>query len=272
MAEFLEKILAFTREDLAVRMSRRNLDAVKSAVEELQPGATRRSLVEAVRLPGISVIAEVKRASPSKGDIRPDLDVAEIVSLYERAGASAISVLTEERHFKGSLDDLRAARRACNLPLLRKDFIIDPYQIWEAAEAGADAILLIVAALSPAQLDHLLEEAVIAGLDCLVEVHNAEELEIAKLALGSGPPAAIGINNRNLRTFEVDLETTLNLIKSLPEGMSVVSESGIRNREDIDTLTAAGVNAVLIGETLMRSPDPGAKLRELISSPGQHGD
>lgn len=272
MAEFLEKILASTREDLGVRMRRRNLAAVKSAVEELHPRPRPRSLIKAVRAPGMSVIAEVKRASPSKGDIRPDLDVAEVASLYERAGASAISVLTEERYFKGSLDDLRAARQACGLPVLRKDFIIDPYQIWEAAEAGADAILLIVAALSSSQLDHLLAESVVAAVDCLVEVHNAEELEIAKLALGSGLPAAIGINNRDLRTFEVHLETTLNLIKSVPEGMSVVSESGIRNREDVDTLAAAGVKAVLIGETLMRSPDPGAKLRELLSSLSKPGN
>ncbi|MHB8160035.1 MAG: indole-3-glycerol phosphate synthase TrpC [Thermoleophilia bacterium] len=272
MAEFLEKILASTREDLGVRMRRRDLAAVKSAVGELQPGPRSRSLIEALRAPGMSVIAEVKRASPSKGDIRPGLDVAEVVSLYERAGASAISVLTEERHFKGSLDDLRAARQACGLPLLRKDFIVDPYQIWEAAEAGADAVLLIVAALSPSQLDRLLEESVVVGVDCLVEVHNAGELEIAKLALDSGPPAAIGINNRDLRTFEVHLETTLNLIKSVPEGMSVVSESGIRNREDVDTLADAGVKAVLIGETLMRSPDPGAKLRELLSASSKPGN
>ncbi len=264
MTEFLEKILATTREDVEARKNRHPLAEIRSTAES--QSESRRSLIDAIMAPGISVIAEIKRASPSKGDIRPGLDVAEIAAAYERAGAGAISVLTEERFFKGNLDDLRAARAACELPILRKDFIIDPYQVWEAAAAGADAILLIVAALSRWELDELLDEAADAGLECLVEVHNEKEYETAFLSGVIGPQAALGINNRDLRTFKVDLETTLNLIKSVPEGTPVVSESGIGGRDDVVRLAAAGVQAILVGESLMRSPDPGAKLKELLSS------
>ncbi len=258
MAEFLEKILSTTREDLDARKSGLPLEELKKSVD---PGREKHSLAAAVSAPGVSVIAEVKRASPSKGEIRPGLDVGEVVKAYKSAGAAAVSVLTEERHFHGSLEDLRIARGACGLPILRKDFIIDPYQVWEAAAAGADAVLLIVAALDENDLDALQKEAVAAGLECLVETHNPAELEIA-LRSGAG---LIGINNRDLRTFKVSLQTTLNMIGLIPDGVSIVSESGIATGADVAKLSQAGVNAVLVGETLMRSADPGAGLRELLS-------
>lgn len=257
MSGFLEKILRTTRSDLEARKVTRGLEEVRSAAAPRPPGV----FLDAITAPGLSVIAEVKRASPSKGDIRPDLRVEEIVRAYESGGARAISVLTEERYFKGSLADLRQARSSTALPILRKDFIVDPYQIWEAAEAGADAVLLIVAALPPLELESLMSVAREAGLGALVEVHASAELEIA----ASAGADIIGINNRNLSTFSVNLETTLNLLESVPQGCATVSESGIRNREDAALLDDAGVDAILVGETLMRSPDPGKKLRQLIT-------
>lgn len=268
MPEFLKKILASTRENLGERMRQTSLEQLRETVKEraVQSAAgsgEKRSLTQAVGSPGISVIAEVKRASPSKGDIRPDLDVAEIVAAYERAGAAAISVLTEPRYFKGSLDDIVTARKTLTslVPILRKDFIVDPYQIWEAAAAGADAVLLIVAALSADELAFFQKIAAEAGLECLVETHDPEEL---KAALASGAPL-IGINNRNLRTFELSLQTTLDMIGLIPDGVLVVSESGIATSADVSRLAEAGVDAVLVGETLMRSADPGAGLRQLLS-------
>lgn len=260
MSDFLAQILSSTRQDLEVR--RRQVPQGELAAKAAaRPPGRRGVFREALAAPGISLIAEVKRASPSKGDIRPDLSVAEIVRGYDKAGASAVSVLTEERYFKGSLADLEAARQTTSLPLLRKDFIIDEYQVLEAAAAGADALLLIVAALEPGELKHLMGAAVAAGLDAFVEVHTPDELEVA-LAAGADP---IGINNRNLASFEVSLRTTLDMIEFLPEELLVVSESGIRNRDDVILLEGAGVDAVLVGETLMRSPDPGSKIRELLS-------
>lgn len=256
MSEFLEKILAATRQNLNLRKN----DKPLSVIRENLPIHSKGSLAAAVADHGVSIIAEIKRASPSKGMIRPELDVATIVSAYEKAGARAISVLTEESYFKGSLQDLREARKACALPILRKDFIIDSYQVWEAAAAGADAILLIVAVLGDKELESLLQEADEAELECLVEVHTREELENA---IDAGA-ALIGINNRDLQTFEVNLDTTINLIDSIPENVLVVSESGIHNRDDISRLSARGVNAVLIGEALMRCADPAAKVKELL--------
>lgn len=281
MAGFLEKILASTREDLEERKRQTSLEVLKSLVDDraakipaggeegghnaqIDAGAGEKcSLAAAVSRPGISVIAEVKRASPSKGDIRPDLDVAEIVKAYEQSGAAAISVLTEPRYFKGSLDDLATARKTLisPVPILRKDFIVDPYQIWEAAAAGADAVLLIVAALTTEELVSFQKIAVEAGVECLVETHDSDELKVA-LATGT---QLIGINNRNLRTFEVSLQTTLDMIGLVPDGVLVVSESGISTSADVSRLAEAGVDAVLVGETLMRSADPGAGLRKLLS-------
>ncbi len=258
LTEILSTIIRTTRQDLATRRLEWPLEELRESV--LTSATSARSLVAAVRSPGLSVIAEIKRASPSKGDIRPRLDVAQVARDYEEAGAGALSVLTEERHFKGSLEDLRQARAASSLPVLRKDFIIDPYQVWEAAAAGADAILLIVAALTPQSLRQLFGEASLAGLECLVEVHNRRELDIA---LTVGVPL-IGINNRNLKTFVVNLETTLNLIEFVPKEVAIVSESGINSRADVVKLNNDGVAAVLIGEALMSSDDPGGRLRELL--------
>jgi len=256
LSEFLEKILVATRESLESRRKKHPLSEIRANL----PILDYKSLADAVAEPGVSIIAEIKRASPSKGMIRPDLDVAGVAAAYERAGARAVSVLTEESFFLGSLDDLRAARAACSLPVLRKDFIIDPYQVWEAAAAGADAILLIVAALTDDELAGLMAEAGEARLDCLVEVHDREELE---RALGQGA-RLVGVNNRDLRTFRVDLDTTADLIDSVPDGVLLVSESGISTRDDIRRLAGIGVDAFLIGEALMRDDDPEAKLGELL--------
>lgn len=256
MSEFLDKIIASTRESLETRKIERPL----SVFIENRPIHIKRSLVAAVAEPGVTIIAELKRASPSKGMIRPDLDVAKVAASYEAAGARAISVLTEERHFHGSLHDLELVRESCGLPVLRKDFIIDSYQVREAAAAGADAILLIVAALERDSIAALMDEAEDAGLECLVEVHTRDELETA---LGVGAEL-IGINNRDLRTFKVSLDTTADLIDSIPDNVLVVSESGINERDDISRLLEKGVDAVLIGEALMRNEDPAAKVRELL--------
>jgi indole-3-glycerol phosphate synthase len=218
-----------------------------------------RPFQEALTRPGLSVIAEFKRRSPSKGDIRPDADVATQVAAYERGGAAALSVLTDAAHFGGSLDDLRAARAAATLPIIRKDFIVDPYQLYEAAVHGADAVLLIVRALSDRDLAALYEEARALDLDCLVEVHNEEELERALEV----DVEVIGINNRDLDEQRVDIQTTFELMPDVPAGKTVVSESGISGREELYELERVGVDAVLIGGHLMTSDDPEMAMREL---------
>jgi indole-3-glycerol phosphate synthase len=216
---------------------------------------------EALVRPGLSVIAEFKRRSPSAGEIRAGATPAEIARAYDEAGATALSVLTNEPHFGGSLDDLQEARAACALPILQKDFVIDTYQLYEAAVVGADAVLLIVAALHGDQLARLYEEARGLDLDVVVEVHNEPELEVA-LTVDAD---VIGINNRDLDDFTVDVQTTFELMPDVPAGKTVVSESGIADRHTLEELERVGVDAVLIGEALMRANDPGAKLRELIA-------
>jgi len=218
-----------------------------------------RPFKEALVRPGLSVIAEFKRGSPSAGAIAPDADVATVVGFYERGGAAAISVITDEPNFHGSLADLEQARAATVLPILRKDFIVDPYQLWEAVIAGADAALLIVAALADEDLNLLWEEAGALDLDCLVEVHDEGDLERA-LAIDAD---VIGINNRDLRTLDVDIRTTAELITDVPAGKTVVAESGYSERNQIEELDRIGVDAVLVGETLMRSADPESVVREL---------
>jgi indole-3-glycerol phosphate synthase len=218
-----------------------------------------RPFQEALTRPGLSVIAEFKRRSPSLGDIRPDADIAAQVAAYERGGAAALSVLTDAAHFGGSLDDLRAARAAATLPIIRKDFIIDPYQLYEAAVHGADAVLLIVRALSDRELVALHDEARALDLDCLVEVHDAEELERA-LELDA---EVIGINNRDLDEQRVDIQTTFELMPDVPAGKTVVAESGISGREELYELERVGVDAVLIGGALMTSKDPELTTRQL---------
>ena len=210
--------------------------------------------------PGLSVIAEFKRGSPSAGAINADADVAAVVGAYERGGAAAISVLTDEPNFHGSLADLEAARAATSLPIIRKDFIVDPYQLWEATLAGADAVLLIVAALADEDLRLLWDEAAALDLDCLVEVHDEQDLERA-LEL---EPDVIGINNRNLADLVVDTSTTPELITDVPAGKTVVAESGYSEPAQIDELDRIGVDAVLVGESLMRSDDPESMVRSLM--------
>jgi indole-3-glycerol phosphate synthase len=220
-----------------------------------------RPFSEALTRPGLSLIAEFKRRSPSAGELREGATVEEIVRAYEEGGAAALSVLTQGPHFGGSLEDLRAARDACELPILQKDFVVDPYQLYEAAVHGADAVLLIAAALSDEDLASLHDAARGLDLDCLVEVHDEAELERA-LAIDA---EALGINNRNLEDFSVDLATTFELITDVPAGKTVVSESGISERATLEDLEERGVDAVLIGEALMRSADPEAKVRELTA-------
>jgi indole-3-glycerol phosphate synthase len=216
---------------------------------------------EALARSGLSVIAEFKRRSPSAGDIAASAEISDQVGAYERGGAAALSILTEEGSFGGSLDDLRAAREACELPILRKDFIVDPYQLYEAAVYGADAVLLIVRVLDDRELRSIYEEARGLDLDCLVEVHDAAELERA-LTLDAD---VIGINNRDLDEGTVDVQTTYELMPDVPAGKTVVAESGISARDELEELDRVGVDAVLIGEALMRSEDPEALARELTS-------
>ena len=253
----MDQLIAGAREGVRVRraeVSQGELESRLSARGEDRPFS------EALVRPGISLIAEFKRRSPSAGQLAPEaVDVATQVGAYERGGAAALSVLTDEPHFGGSLADLRAARAACDLPILRKDFIVDAYQVYESAAAGADALLLIVAALSPHDLRRLHAEALAIDLDVLVEVHDDEELEQA-LELDAD---IIGINNRNLTDMHVDLDTTFELLSDVPAGKTVVSESGYTTRAQLDELERVGVDAVLIGEALMTAPDIEAATRAL---------
>jgi indole-3-glycerol phosphate synthase len=216
---------------------------------------------EALVRPGLSLIAEFKRRSPSAGEIRAGVDPAEIALAYEEGGAAALSVLTDARHFGGSLEDLRQVRAVSALPVLQKDFIVEPYQLFEAAAAGADAVLLIVAALRQEELSQLYDEARGLDLDVVVEVHGEQELETA-LTVDAD---IVGINNRDLADFTVDVQTTFELITDVPAGKTVVSESGISDRGTLEELVRVGVDAVLIGEALMRADDPAAKVRELTA-------
>lgn len=207
-----------------------------------------------------AVIAEIKRASPSRGVLRENFAPAEIAKSYEAGGAACLSVLTDQQFFQGSAEHLQAARAACNLPVLRKDFIFDPYQVHEARAMGADCILLIAACLSVPEMRRLEETATALGMAVLVEVHNAAEL---KSALELRTPL-LGINNRDLRTFETRLDTTLGLLPSVPSDRMVITESGILASADVARMRAAGVNAFLVGEALMRADDPGERLRALF--------
>ena len=257
----LDGILASTRAELERRSREVSLAELQAQARDARGGSPEgeRRFRGALRAPGIAVIAEFKRRSPSAGPLRENPDLRELLGAYERGGAHAISVLTEGPHFEGSLEDLRAARAACELPLLRKDFVVDSYQLYEALLAGADAVLLIVAALEQAALAALHGEARELGLDVLVEVHDRAELHRA-LELGADP---IGINNRDLRDFTVDVRRTLDLLDEIPAGVAVVSESGIADAGQLAELEASGVRAVLVGETLMRAEDPERALRAL---------
>jgi indole-3-glycerol phosphate synthase len=259
----LERIVESTHKEV-----RRRRKAVPLAELEAHLAARGddRPFSEALTRPGISVIAEHKRRSPSAGAIREGSTVEEVVTAYERGGAAALSILTEGPHFGGELEDLTAAQQACGLPILRKDFIVDPYQLYESAAWGADAILLIVTALDEKALGLLYREALTLDLDVLVEVHNEAELGRALDELDAD---VIGINNRDLTDFSVDINRTYELLADVPAGKTVVSESGLHTREQLEELERVGVDAVLIGESLMRAPEPESALRELS---GHHGD
>jgi indole-3-glycerol phosphate synthase len=252
----LDRIVEETREEVERRRDLRPLAELESLLRDRPEG---RPFNEALIRPGISVIAEHKRRSPSAGTIREGSRVSDVVLAYERGNAAALSILTEGPNFGGTLDDLREARAVTELPVLRKDFIVDPYQVYESAAAGADAILLIVAALHPEDLHELYREARALDLDVMVEVHDEEELEVA-LDLDAD---VLGINNRDLSDFSVDLERTYVLLADVPAGKTVVSESGLHSREQLEELERVGVDAVLVGETLMRADDVEAACREL---------
>jgi indole-3-glycerol phosphate synthase len=256
----LDRILAETREAVERRRRERPLAAPDPAADPASgraPGRFR----DALAAPGIGVIAEFKRRSPSAGSLHDAPDLEATVLAYERGGAVAASILTEEPNFGGSLEDLRLARRVAELPLLRKDFVIDRYQLLEARAAGADAVLLIVAALTDAELASLSAAAGDLGLDVLVEVHDEGELERA----AAHGPEIIGVNNRDLRDFSVDIARTGRLLELMPPGALVVSESGISEPAQLEALERQGVDAVLVGETLMRAEDPAAALTGLRS-------
>ena len=261
-SDILNQILAVKREEVAAASAIKPLAEVR-AQAEAQPAP--RDIVGAIRQKLAAgqpaVIAEIKKASPSKGVIRADFQPAEIAVSYEQHGAACLSVLTDRQFFQGAPAYLQAARAACGLPVLRKDFLVDAYQVYEARAMGADAILLIAVALDLATMREFEAIATSLGMGVLVEVHNAEELD---QALRLNTPL-LGINNRNLRTFEVSLQTTLDLLPNIPQGRIVVAESGILSAADVALLRQSGVNALLVGEAFMRASNPGLALSALLS-------
>ena len=253
----LERIVEAKRAEIAAARERASLDTVKA---QARSASAVRDFVGALRAKRPAVIAEIKKASPSRGVLREQFEPAAIARSYERAGAACLSVLTDRQFFQGAPEHLLAARSACALPVLRKDFVIEPYQVFESRALGADCILLIAACLSVDEMLELERIATALGMAVLAEVHDAEELE---RALSLKTPL-IGINNRNLRTFETRLETTLNLLSRVPKERIVVTESGILGGTDVKRMRDAGVETFLVGEAFMRSSDPGAALRELF--------
>ena len=262
MTDILDRILARKVEEIAARHASVPLDDLAARVGDLPDTRGFAAAMEAKIAAGLpAVIAEVKKASPSKGVIRADFHPADIARSYEAGGAACLSVLTDADFFQGSEAYLQQARAACSLPVLRKDFIIDPYQVYEARVIGADCILLIVAALDDERLMDLSLLAAELDLDVLAEVHDEDEL-LRALAL---PVPLVGVNNRNLRTFETSLETSLRLRPLVEPGRIFVTESGIHAREDVSRLRAADIDAFLVGEAFMRAPDPGSALRDLFN-------
>jgi len=261
MSDILDKILAVKREEVAAAQAAKPLaEIVREAAAQTAP----RDFVGAIRAKvgagGTAIISEIKKASPSKGVIRPDFHPAEIAADYEKHGAACLSVLTDRKFFQGCQEYLQAARAACALPVLRKDFMIDPYQVYEARAMGADAILLIVAALSDTQMQELEDLAIGLGMAVLVESHDAGELD---RALQLKTPL-IGINNRNLRSFKVSLDTTISQLGRIPPDRIVITESGILAPADVSLMQQHGVNAFLVGEAFMRAPSPGEELARLF--------
>jgi indole-3-glycerol phosphate synthase len=265
MSDILDKIIKVKREEVAAALAAKPIAAIRAEAEATLSVAKPRDFVGAIRakITGgqSAVIAEIKKASPSKGVLREDFRPAEIAADYERHGAACLSVLTDRQFFQGAPAYLQAARTACALPVLRKDFMIDPYQVYEARAMGADAILLIVAALSVAQMQELEGMAHALGMAVLVEAHDGAEVDAA-LQLQT---PLLGINNRNLRTFEVSLRTTLDQLARIPADRTVVTESGILGPEDVALMRQNNVNAFLVGEAFMRQPSPGAELARLFA-------
>ena len=259
--DILQRILARKAEEVAARSAARPLAEMRAQAADMPPARGFAAAIEARIAAGDpAVIAEIKKASPSRGVIRPDFDPVAIARSYEAGGAACLSVLTDVDFFQGADAYLQQARAACALPVLRKDFTIDPYQVHEARALGADCILLIVAALSDAQLAELCGTAMAIGLDVLVEVHDIDELERAIQV----PAPLLGINNRSLRTFEVSLDTTLSLQGAVPRDRRLVTESGLHTAADVARMRAAGIDAFLVGEAFMREPDPGQALRRMF--------
>jgi len=262
MSDILDKILAVKREEVATASAAKPLARVRAEAEAQAPTRNFVAAMNAkVGAGGTAIIAEIKKASPSKGVIRADFRPAEIAADYERHGAACLSVLTDRQFFQGSEAYLREARAACTLPVLRKDFLVDTYQVYEARAMGADAILLIVAALSLTQMREMEAIAHDLGMSVLVESHDAAELDVA-LQLTT---PLIGINNRNLRTFDVSLDTTLSQLGRIPADRIVVTESGIVTPDDVALMRGRGVHAFLVGEAFMRAPSPGAELARLFA-------
>jgi len=261
MTDILQRIIARKHEEIAVRQAAVPLAELRARVADLPPTRGFAAAIDARIAEGhAAVIAEIKKASPSKGVIRADFDPARLAQSYARHGAACLSVLTDIDFFQGNDADLQTARAACPLPVLRKDFTVAAYQVWEARALGADCILLIVAALEDACLAKLAGLAAEIGLDVLIEVHDADELHRALRV----PAPLLGINNRNLRTFATTLDTTLSLRDQVPAGRRLVTESGIHTLDDVARMRAAGIEAFLVGESLLRQPDPGAELQRLF--------
>ena len=258
----LDDIIAHKRREVSEAKAHTPLEKLRKSAIPHKPG----TFTEAISAKNRTcLIAEVKKASPSRGVLRADFNASELARIYAENGASAISVLTDAKYFQGSVSHLKEAKAAARLPVLRKDFVIDEYQLWESADMGADAILLIVAALSETQLRDYVRVASEVGLDALVEIHDKRQLDSA-LEAGA---RIIGINNRDLRTFRTDLQVTLQLAPEVPHGNIIVSESGIHTREDVRKVAEAGVNAILVGEALVTSADISKKIQELIGGQGQ---
>lgn len=261
-ADILKKILQRKQQEVTERSKRLPINLLQHLAENADPV---RGFVEAIEhklaLGQSAVIAEVKKASPSKGVLRADFRPAEIALSYETGGAACLSVLTDKDFFQGHEDYLKQARTVCQLPVIRKDFIIDPYQVFEARAIGADCILLIVAALDDAQLEHLSQLAILLDMDVLVEVHNEEELHRAMVL----NLPLIGINNRDLHTFDTSLDNTIKLLNFIPDDTIVITESGIHSKEDVVLMREHGVNSFLVGESFMRAEDPGEALTHLFN-------
>lgn len=256
----LESIINYKRKEIERDKTNIPLGTLKSRITDLPPA---RNFKEAISKEDLNLIAEIKRASPSQGVIRKEFSPVEIAKIYQESGASAISVLTTEKFFYGSLDFLSQVKDVTTIPILQKDFIVDEYQIYQARANKADAILLITSILVEAQIKSFLECAHNLGLDCLVEVHNKEEL--SKVLASNAQ--IIGINNRDLTTLTTDLSTTLSLSKLVPKDRMLVSESGIETQEDVKKIQECGVRAILVGESLMRAPDISAKMKDLLGEP-----